>query len=639
MYSILFSSPTWRGWMGAFALILIPLCSFSQTDTTRVRRLGEVVVTGSRTTADQRHLPLTLTVVGSETLRQHERPNLMTTVAEQVPGLFLTERGMMGFGVSGGGSGALSMRGMAGGSGRMMVLVDGHPQYNGIYGHPISDAYLTTMADHVEVVRGPASVIYGSNAMGGVINIVSRGIQTDGMRTNIGLSAGSWGTIQADATNQYQSGRFSSTVALQFGRSDNHRPRMGFTQYGGHVQLGYQIDPHWRTSLNADLMHFAASQPGSVSSSMLEADQWITRGVAEIAIRNHYDNTQGGASVYYNFGRHKINDGYNVLSGSPQTELFRSSDALAGVSIYQSASLFSGNSLTLGMDYQHIYGHAWYTSRETGEIVTTGRRGMQSCQEHNNEWAGYIDFRQDLLSWLTLDAGVRLDYHSEAGTEWVPQFGLAVRPLSTGTIKAMVSKGFRNPTCREMYLYGTANDELRAERMWNYELSWSQRLHSIDYTITAFRLKASNLIETRQLTDADGNAVTRNVNTGHVDNWGLEGEATWHLLSTLSLNTNHSYLHMKHPLQAAPEYKGYLGIKWMPQRWTVSGGLMQLSGLYTSDTHMENATLLNATIAYQASPLLRLWLKGDNLLAQRYQLVEGYPMPRATFMASVRLNF
>ena len=56
----------------------------------------------------------------------------------------------------------------------MLVLIDGHPQYNGVYGHPISDSYQTLMAERVEVLRGPASVLYGSNAMGGVLNIVTR---------------------------------------------------------------------------------------------------------------------------------------------------------------------------------------------------------------------------------------------------------------------------------------------------------------------------------------------------------------------------------------------------------------------------------------------------------------------------------
>ena len=72
-----------------------------------------------------------------------------------------------------------------------MVMIDGHPQYAGIFGHPIADAYQSFLADRVEVLRGPASVLYGSNAMGGVINIVTRKMHDNGVNTNIHMGYGS----------------------------------------------------------------------------------------------------------------------------------------------------------------------------------------------------------------------------------------------------------------------------------------------------------------------------------------------------------------------------------------------------------------------------------------------------------------
>ena len=100
-------------------------------------------------------------------------------------------------------------------------------------GHPIADAYQTMMVERVEVLRGPASVLYGSNAMGGVINIVTRKMQEDGIRTNINIGAGSYGSIQTEATNRIRKGRFSSTVTASYNRTDGHRADMAFEQYGG----------------------------------------------------------------------------------------------------------------------------------------------------------------------------------------------------------------------------------------------------------------------------------------------------------------------------------------------------------------------------------------------------------------------
>lgn len=592
--------------------------------------LQEVVVTGTRNATDVRHLPMTVTVIGRETLTEQYQANVLPTVMQQVPGLFVTSRSMMGFGVSTGGSGGINLRGISGGAGQLLVLIDGHPQYQGIYGHPISDSYQTLMAERVEVLRGPASVLYGSNAMGGVMNIVTRSMKEDGMKTSVNLGAGSYGTVQAEASNQLRSGKFSSTVSAQYGRTDNHRPRMGFEQYGGYLKLGYDFNDHWNAYIDADITHFNASHPGTTTSPLFDADQWITRGFISAALENHYGWTSGAISAYSNFGRHKIDDG-TADPTKPTARYFRSKDALTGISWYQSAQLFEGNRLTVGIDYQNIYGNAYYTSKETGDVLDTPNK--QSGRSYRNEIAGYVDFRQDLLSWLTVDAGIRLDHHSVTGTEWIPQAGLVIRPVSTGELKAMASKGFRNPTMREMYLYPPSNEELEPERIWNYELSWRHRIDAFSYGLNIFYIKGDNMIQTIQ---------RKNVNTGEIENYGAEIEATWRFSNNLSLTTNHSLLHMEHKIVAAPEYKGFLGANYHKNRWTAIAGLQFISNLYTEvgdQETKENFCLLNASVSYALTKACSLWVRGENLLAQSYEINLGYPMPRATFMGGVNLNF
>ena len=602
----------------------------AQTDSLS---LQEVVVTGTRNATDVRHLPYTVTVIGRQALTEQQQTSVLPTVMQQVPGLMVTSRSVMGYGVSTGAAGGINMRGLTGGVGQMLVLIDGHPQYNGVYGHPISDSYQTLMAERVEVLRGPASVLYGSNAMGGVLNIVTRSMHEDGVKTHINLGAGSYGTVQTEASNQVRSGRFSSTVAAQYSRTDNHRPHTGFEQYGGYVKLGYDISDHWNVAVDLDLTHWNASNPGTVTQPKLENDQWITRGAASLTIDNHYNATSGALSIYDNFGRHKINDGYNADGGTPQTDLFRSKDAVAGVSWYQSAQLFDAGRITVGLDYQHIYGRAWYTNRETDETVTTQRRLMQSAHSHENEVAGYVDFRQDITRWLTVDAGLRYDHHSTAGGEWVPQAGIVCRPTRDGALKASVSKGFRNPNTREMYMYGTANhDSLRAERLWNYELSWRQQLGGFSYGANIYYIKGDNMIQT---------VAGKNINTGEIENYGAELEAQYRINSHWTLSTNHSLLHMENPVVAAPTYKGFLGANYYYDRWSIVAGLQYISGLYTAvgdNETKENFCLLGCTVNYALCRNVGLWLRGEKLLAQRYEINLGYPMPRATFMGGVNIT-
>ena len=599
--------------------------------------LEEVVVTGTRNATDVRHLPMTVSVVGRDILTAEYQTNVLPTVMQQVPGLFVTSRAMIGYGVSTGAAGGINLRGITGGAGQLMVLIDGHPQYQGIYGHPISDSYQTLMAERVEVLRGPASLLYGSNAMGGVINIVTRRppIGHDLVTTNITLGVGSWGTIQAEGSNQVRSGKFSSTVAAQYGRTDNHRPRMGFEQFGGYLKLGYDFNPHWNAYIDANITHFNASYPGSTEKPMYDADQWITRGVISAALENHYGKTSGALSFYTNFGRHKIDDG-TADPAKPTQRYFRSKDALTGVSWYQSAQLFEGNRLTVGIDYQHIYGKAYYTSKETDEELETPNK--QSGKSHRNEIAGYVDFRQDITEWFTVDAGIRIDHHSITGTEWIPQAGIVIRPISTGEIKAMVSKGFRNPTMREMYLYPPSNTDLKPERLWNYELSWRHRLNNgVRYGLNIFYLKGDNMIQTIQV---DGKP--RNMNTGEVENWGIEAEFNYPIARSFDIFANGTFLHMKNKIVAAPEGLANIGVNYHQNKWIASLGLQMIANLYTAvgeEETKENAWLLRASVTYAATRNISRWVRGENLLAQKYESNLGYPMPRATFMGGVSLNF
>lgn len=94
--------------------------------------LQEVVVTGTRNATDVRHLPMTVSVVGRDVLTAEYQTNVLPTVMQQVPGLFVTSRAMMGYGVSTGAAGGINLRGITGGAGQLMVLIDGHPQYQGI---------------------------------------------------------------------------------------------------------------------------------------------------------------------------------------------------------------------------------------------------------------------------------------------------------------------------------------------------------------------------------------------------------------------------------------------------------------------------------------------------------------------------
>ena len=99
---------------------------------------------------------------------------------------------------------------------------------------------------------------------------------------------------------------------------------------------------------------------------------------------------------------------------------------------------------------------------------------------------------------------------------------------------------------------------------------------------------------------------------------------------------------MKNKIIAAPVSASYLGMDYRQGKWYASLGLQYINHLYTAvgdNETTENFFLLNASVTYAATKALSLWARGKNLLAQKYEINLGYPMPRATFMGGVSLNF
>lgn len=602
--------------------------------------IDRVVVTGTRNQTDIRHLSQTVTVLGRSEIEKTRQPSLIPVLSERVPGLFITSRGVLGYGVSDGAAGGMSLRGLSGGSGRLMVLIDGHPQYMGMFSHPIADAYQSFMAERVEVLRGPASVLYGSNAMGGVINIVTRSMEEDGVKTGLNAGYGSYNTLQTELTNRIRKGRFSSVASLSYNRTDGHRDDMGFEQYGGYAKFGYEIAEAWNVRADVNVTHFNASQPGPVSAPLADADQRVTRGMTSFALENSYERTSGAVSFFYNWGNHWINDGYEPAQGeTPLDYRFNSRDDMMGLSVYQSARLFKGNRLTAGVDWFRFGGRAW------NEYVEGERSGQTSeiADKTEHEVAGYVDFRQDFGTWLTLDAGVRVDHHSHVGTEWIPQAGLSFHLPRSMELKASASKGFRYPTIREMYMFPPQNPDLEPESLWNYELAFSQTLAGgrVSYGVNIFYTDGKNMIVA---VPRDG-ATPLNMNTGAIRNTGAEVQAAWRISRVWSVDANYSFLHMENPVIGAPEHKLYAGASFAKGRWQASTGVQYIGNLYTQvvtngrgSNILEDFVLWNLFASFRITDWLSVWARGENLLAQKYEINAGYPMPGATVMGGIHID-
>lgn len=629
--------------------LLVTTVAYSSVPVEPVEPLGidslinlqGVVISANKIQVNRNSVPLSISVIDRNEIEASSESALLPVLSQRVPGLFVTQKGITGFGVNDGSAGTVNIRGVGQGN-KVLMLFDGQPQWAGIFGHALPDTYVASDVERVEVIRGPGSLMYGSNAMGGVVNIITRHHKQEGRRTQARIMYGSYNTQKYMVNNGYNIGNFSSFISLNHDRTDGHRPNSKFHITNGFSNLGYKINEHYRVTGDLSLAKFKTQNPGEIDAPVLDYLVDVLRGTTSFALENHHEKTSGALRVFYNWGNHEVNDGYKP-GGTPRSYLFRSDDHNTGVLLYQSFRLVEGNTFTAGIDYKNWGGHAWNDSinGKNGELI----------DKSVNEVAGYVIMQQDLFDMLSINAGVRYEHNSVFGGEWVPQAGLTVRPFEGNVIRASFSKGFRSPNIREMYMWGAANDELKPENMLNYEVAVGQsfldgRLYG---EVTAFFIDGKNMIESVRVNPAS-QFPQENRNVGTFTNKGIELEGRYQILRNLSMDMNYSYLHTSKALLAAPVHKLNLGATYSPGRFTFNANVQSVYDLYVRLENpankisevKENYTVLNARAAYRFGSRdkgLNLFVKGENLTATRYTINYGFPMPKAVFMGGIDVTF
>lgn len=614
----------------AWSLIASGLCA-AQTPKDTLK-ISEVIVTAPLKT-DPDLIPLNVTQVSASEIDKSGESSLLPVLVAKVPGLFVTERGFAGYGVSGGSAGAVNIRGV-GQSNQVLFMIDGQPQWAGVFGHSLADTYVANGIEKVEVVKGPSSLLYGSNAMGGSINLVTQTQKNDGLTGRARAMFGSFSTQKFAMSSGYKKGRFSATLAGQVDRSNGNRRGSAFWLANEFAQIKYAASKSWSLAGMIDMTQSHANNPGTLQDPLENMWTDMFRGTGGLYIKNNYEKADGGVQGYINWGRHDLDDG-NAPGATPRNYLFHSSDYNMGLTAYESFYLWESNILSAGIDFQHWGGEIWNTDKKDESLRSA------EAKHHVNEIAGYLMMQQGFIgNRLNINAGVRLQHGTPYGNVWVPQAGLIVKPGRTSQIKASFSKGFRSPNIRELYLYPPANPDLRPEYMLNYELSYRQ--HFLGYNLmlgaAIFYIDAKNIIQTVRV---DGRP--HNVNTGKFHNKGFEIEAAYRILASLQASASWSYLHTDSNNLYSPKNKLNGELTYSPGNFSFTLEDLSIWGLKNGkpDGSSENYSLLNLRAAYtmQTATPLTLSVKIDNITNRHYQIVYGCPMPGTTIMGGIEIKF
>lgn len=586
---------------------------FAQQSLNDTIQLEEVMVTGTKVAITRNQIPLSVSVIDKTEIEASSESALLPVLSQHIPGLFVTERGITGFGVATGAAGQISLRGIGGApTTQVLVMLNGSPQYMGLFGHPLSDAYVASDVQRVEVIRGPASTLYGSNAMGGVINIITKNSKEDGFHTNGRIMYGSYNTQKYMANAGFRKNKIHGFVSFNHDKTDGHRDSSDFKITNGYARLEYDVNSNLKTGIDLSLASFYAIDPGMDTSKILPEFAGnsidILRGMGSFFLENNYNKTEGALRLFYNFGEHNITDG------------FHSNDINYGLSIYQGLKLIKNNTVTLGLDIKRFGGFAENTKVMNGQ-------GMTFADTTVNEFAGYILVQQQLKSKIMLNAGFRLENNEYFGIEPVPCVGISYFPTRQTTLKSSVSKGFRSPTISELFMWGAANSDLEPEHMINYDITLKQNMlgTKLSTELSLFHAKGSNIIQTVY---SEGTA--KNINTGEFSNFGVELAINYLPVQNLTLHMNYSNLQMKEPIIASPEHKLFISSTYNYKYISFHLNALAVHSLYlvTGEQPItESYALINAKIAFKFKKYASIFVKGQNLTNQKYQTNYGYPMP------------
>ena len=576
--------------------------------------IDEVVVTGTPVKVNREYVPMSVSIIKSSQLAESDESALLPVLSGRVPGLFVTERGVTGFGVSDGAAGQISIRGVGSNpTTGVLILIDGHPQFMGIFGHPLADSYVASDAERVEVIRGPGSVLYGSNAMGGVINIITKKQSEEGLTGNARLMYGSFNTQKYRVSSGYRKNKFSVFASVNHDQTDGHRDNSDFKITNGYLKTTYELSKNLTATADFSLANFDASDPGPDTLNAEPGEELdITRGYWAAAINNDFGKMSGSARFYHNFGEHDITDG------------FHSTDQNWGLNLYESFRLFEGNHFTVGLDYANYGGMAENILYDTFLIDTT------VC-----ELGIYGFIQQNLSEKITLNAGLRYNDHRTYGSEWIPSFGGTFQIAKYTSWKASASKGYRSPTLRELFLWGP-NPDLKPESIWNYETGI---IHScfdqkLNLELTGFILKGDNLIQR-----VIGVGYQ---NSGEVSNKGIEFAADGRVTDHLDFHLAYSYIHMKTPVYGTPENQVFVSGNYRLKKLLLNASLQGVSGLDTDSStgvNKESYVLLDAKVSYRLTKFAQFFVRGENLLDQEYETLRYYTMPGVTVFTGINLNF
>ncbi len=575
--------------------------------------LGEVVINDiADSSVVGREGTSSLLVIDRKQIESSYAHDVLELISGQVPGVFVTERGFLNYGIGTGSAGKISIRGLGGEpNAEVLVLLDGQPTKTGLFGHPIPDAYPLDEVERIEVLRGPHSLHYGNHAMGGVINIVTKKAPKEGFDTRVDIGLGQDDTYRGSFSHGGRVDNFSYFGSVIHRQSEGDRPNSQFDGENFYGKAGYQIDENWNLTLNGWGVDFTVHDPGTITSPSLTDSRKVTRGGGGVTLFNDFEDSAGALTLFGEWGDHDFAnfDGWD------------STDRVLGIIGFQSFEVLPDNRLEIGLDVEQCGGR--------GKNTITG---VDFGRHYQWLYGGYIDDEFKLFDKLTIQAGLRGQWGEALDAVAIPRGGVRLEVGESTFLHGQISRGYRAPTVRDLALFSSSNEDLKAEEAWSYELGWEQHLgEKFFFDLTAFYVDAENLIQ------FDGTTY-KFQNTGAVINKGVETQASWHPADFFDMSLSYTALDQSRDITGNAQHviSATTNLRWRDFYLQV---VPQYVYRLKLTSRYEDYFVTDLRLGYKPKDWFDLSLIVSNVFDESYETVQGYPMPEQFVMGKLSLKF
>ena len=663
-----------RGRWMAIAVLLTAVMGAGSGQAEEVRKLDDVVVTATKSETAIRDIPASVSVISASDLAAQNLPNSdIGDALGSVPGIAV-RRAYSPF------PPYANIRGA--GSGGTLYLVNGIPT-----NWQISQAIAVELVERVEIIRGPASALYGADATGGVINIILKsGRETP--TTTVGGGAGSFGRYRGAVATDGQVDRFSYALAGYYEEADGTNVVENNVNASVHMIDDCDYDKHGAGATAG----YRFSESAGLRFLYNYGNNKYTRGRPHVGgdwdyhLAGLFYDQQIGERLTLNASVGLRSDDYLHLYDKGKTNYDpnkkRDMDYSEIPVELKATTVLGGHTITVG---------GYYNNQETDQVYRDWTSGalLQENEYSVRTMAGYAQDVWKITDAMTLTAGLRYDHwenydnyfsnyndptlEDRTDSHLSPKIGMRYNFAGGTSIWGNYSTGFTPPTSEQLYDDRTSggnpripNPDLEPETTQSFELGLQ---HWFGSNFQGSLVGFYTYTEDKILSWFNADNVYTNQNIGRTESYGAELDLAWYVTENWTVTANYTYNEATvdenpqnpdlegNDIPFSPKHKANFGITYsQPSNFSVSVYARYLSKQYSDDANTDLTSAgedlampesfvidLKGTKHFQVGwgvlKTIDLSLCVDNLFDEEYRSMYMYEDPGTTFWGEVKLIF